>query len=93
MEFPALAQMKEGLGEIHLEFSVDMPRSGTNRTLRLANQHHSRIAVYQMNSLVSRDPDIRIGALHRNPTQSVFELDYTQVERAPVDGGRVKLKF
>jgi hypothetical protein len=81
LEFPALAQMKEGLGEIHFEFSVDLPRSGTNRSLRLANRHHRPIAVYQINSLVSRDPNIRIGTLHRDATQSVFELEYTQVER------------
>lgn len=93
VEFPALAQMKEGLGEIHLEFSVDLPRSGTNRSLRLANRHHSRIAVYQMNSLVSRDPDVRIGALRRDSTQSVFELEYTQVERTPVRDDRVNLSF
>lgn len=80
VEFPALAPMKEGLGEIHLEFTVELPRGGTNRSLRLANRHHSRIAVYQVNSLVSRDPAIRIGTLHRDATQSVFELEYTQVE-------------
>src|SRR5688572_28663145 len=56
VEFPALAQMKEGLGELHLEFTVELPRSGTNRSLRLASRHHRRIAVYQINSLVSRDP-------------------------------------
>jgi hypothetical protein len=82
VEFPALAQMKEGLGEIHLEFTVDLPRSGTNRSLRLANRHHSQIAVYQVNSLVSRDPDIRIGSLRRDSTQSIFELEYTQVDRS-----------
>lgn len=78
MEFPAIEDMKEGRGEIRIEFSADLPRNGPNRKLTLENHHQSQIAAYQVNCLVSRDPDIRIVAQNRNYTQSLYELDYVQ---------------
>lgn len=77
-EFPAIDEMKEGRGEIRIEFSAELPRNGPNRKLTLENHHQSRIAAYQVNCLVPRDPDIRIVAQNRNYSQSLYELDYVQ---------------
>jgi hypothetical protein len=78
MRFPPIDDMKEGRGEIQLQFDAALPRGGGNRKLTLENYHESRIAVYQVNSLVPKDPDIRIIAQKRNYTQSSYELDFTQ---------------
>jgi hypothetical protein len=82
MEFPAAAgmtdEMKEGLGEIRIEFDADLPLDGPDRRLTFDNYHQSRIAAYQVNCLVSRDPDIRIVVQKRNYSQSHYELDYQQ---------------
>jgi hypothetical protein len=45
--------------------------------------------VYQVNVLVSRDPEIRITGQNRNYSQSVYELDFEQDSvdaNAPVSG-------
>ena len=78
MDFPRVEQMREGLGEIHLEFTVDLPRGGSNRKLTLENHHQSGSAAYLVNSLVPSDPDIRIVAQTRNAQQSFYQLDYVQ---------------
>jgi hypothetical protein len=76
VHFPAVEEMKEGLGEIRIELSADLPRGGPNRRLVLENAHQGRIAAYLVNCLVPRDPDIRIVAQDRNEQQSVYRLDY-----------------
>ncbi|HEV7506674.1 MAG TPA: hypothetical protein VGS07_17400 [Thermoanaerobaculia bacterium] len=75
---PRVGPMREGLGEIQLEFTADLPRGGSNRRLILENHHQNRIAAYLVNCLVPRDPAIRIVAQHRNETQSFYQLDYVQ---------------
>jgi hypothetical protein len=78
MEFPAIEEMKEGRGEIRIEFEANLPFGGPNRQLTFENHHQSRIAAYQVNCLVPRDPDIRILAQNRNYSQSFYELDFVQ---------------
>ena len=78
LQFPTVDEMKEGLGEIQIEFSADLPRGGLDRKLIFENYHLSRIAAYQVNCLVPRDPDIRIVAQNRNYSQSHYELDYAE---------------
>jgi hypothetical protein len=78
MEFPGTDEMKEGRGEVRIEFTADLPGGGSFRTLTLENRHQSRIAAYQVNCLVPRDPDIRIVAQNRNYLQSHYELQYAQ---------------
>lgn len=78
VEFPGVEEMKEGLGEIQIEFSADLPRSGPNRRLIFENHHRSGIAAYLVNCLVPRDRDIRIVAQNRNERQSFYRLDYAQ---------------
>jgi hypothetical protein len=76
VDFPAIEEMKEGLGEIHIEFAADLPRGGPNRKLVLENHHQARMAAYLVNCLLPRDRDIRILAQNRNETQSFYQLDY-----------------
>lgn len=76
MTFPSVADMKEGLGEIRIEFGATLPRGGAARRLVFENHHLSRIAAYLVNCEAPRDPNIRIVAQRRNETQSVYRLDY-----------------
>lgn len=77
-KFPEIGEMRDGRGEIQLDFAIDLPPGGSKRKFVIENRHASRIAAYQVNCLVPRDPDIRIVAQKRNFTQSYYELDYTQ---------------
>lgn len=70
--------MKEGLGEIHIEFTAALPRGGHDRRLILGNHHESPKVVYLVNCLVPGDRDISIVAQKRNEQQSLYELDYVQ---------------
>jgi HupE / UreJ protein len=76
--FPSLSEMRDGLGEIHIEYSAALPSAGSNRTLILANHHRTRTSVYLMNAVVPQDPSLRILAQKRNERQSLYELDYQQ---------------
>ena len=80
MRFPAVDEMREGRGEIQLDFIASLPPGGRNRKLVLENRHQRRIAAYQVNCLVSRDPHIRIMAQNRNYTQSLYELDFEETD-------------
>jgi hypothetical protein len=86
--FPEPAQMREGLGEIHLEYKADLPYRQQKRSLILTNRHLNSSSVYLANALVPQDPSIRILAQKRNERQSTYELDYQQI--APVDGNSRK---
>ena len=78
VEFPAAEEMKEGLGEIQIEFSAELPRGGSNRRLIFENRHQRAIAAYLVNCLVPRDKDTRVIAQNRNEQQSFYQLDYVQ---------------
>jgi hypothetical protein len=79
-QFPSVEEMKDGRGEIQIDFSADLPPGGRNRRLAIENRHQSPIAAYQVNCLVPRDPRIRITAQNRNFSQSRYELDYEQMD-------------
>jgi hypothetical protein len=76
--FPAIDQMKEGLGEIQIEFTVDLPPGGPRRRIVFLNHHQNGISAYLVNCLVPRDPNIKILTQTRNETQSFYQLDYAQ---------------
>ena len=78
--FPALEQMKQGLGEIVLRFNVPIPPGGSRRRLVFENHHLPAISVYMANCLVPSDPAIRVIAQDRNVNQSFFQLDYSQAD-------------
>jgi hypothetical protein len=97
-KFARTEEMKEGRGEIQLDFDADLPRGGPNRELIFENHHQSRIAAYLVNSLVPRDPDIRLTRQSRDYQQSFYRLDYVQagVRSSPPSfawwsGGRTSL--
>lgn len=77
-KFAKIEEMKEGRGEIQLEFNADVPSGGPNRRLIFENHHQSRIGAYLVNCLVPRDLDIRVTAQNRNYEQSFYQLDYVQ---------------
>src|SRR5437762_761051 len=70
VNFPRTEEMKEGLGEIQIEFAADLPSGDRNRKLIFENHHQSRISAYLVNCLVPRDPNIRVVAQNRNENQS-----------------------
>ena len=76
--FPSVEEMREGLGEIHIDYSADLPRGGPNRSLVLENHTQLKQAVYLVNALAPKDPAISIVAQRRNQMQSAYQLDYTQ---------------
>jgi hypothetical protein len=80
VSFPAPADIKEGLGEIHIEFDADLPAGAPHRTLVIENHHEPRISFYLMNSLVPQDRNISVIAQSRNQNQSYFRLDYAQAK-------------
>jgi len=82
-KFPRIEEMEEGLGEIQLEITADLPSGYGHRRLVVENHHLNRIAVYLVNCLVPRDPDIRIAIQNRNYEQSFYELDYDQAGARP----------
>ena len=88
--FPEPAQMREGLGEIRIEYRVALPPDGPKRALVLANHHLNPASVYLMNTVVPEDSDIHILAQKRNEQQSVYELDYQQTGTADSPGGGVR---
>jgi hypothetical protein len=75
--------MKDGLGEIAIDYSAELPRGGRSRKIVLQNHHQGAIAAYQVNCLVPKDPDIRIEAQKRDYLQSVYEVDYSQSNVSP----------
>lgn len=79
LKFAQIEKLREGRGEIQLEFNADVASSGPNRRLIFENHHQPRIAAYLVNCLVPRDPDIRVTAQNRNYRQSFYQLDYVQV--------------
>ena len=85
LKFPAIEDMKEGRGEIRIEYEADLPTGGGDRKLTLENHHQTRISAYQVNCLISTDPDIKLGSQIRNYSQSSYELNFKE---AGVQHGR-----
>lgn len=78
VEFPSAEEMKGGRGEIRIEFDAELPPGSFHRRFTLDNRHESRIAAYQVNCLISRDPLLQIVRQNRSYTQSHYELEFTQ---------------
>ena len=66
VDFPQVEQMRKARGKIHIEYAAELPSGGPNRRLILENHNQSEKAVYLVNCLVPRDPNIRIVAQNRN---------------------------
>jgi hypothetical protein len=83
VDFPQIQEMRDGLGEIHIEYTAELPAGGPDRKLILENNNQRQRAVYLVNALAPSDPGISIVAQKRNPVQSTYELDYTQASGPP----------
>jgi hypothetical protein len=78
--FPQPSQLRDGLGEIHIDYTVDLPIGGLDRTLTLVNQHLRANSVYLVNVLAPQNGDVTIVSQKRNQQQSVYELDFQQTK-------------
>ena len=72
--FPPLAGLRGGTDGILLAFTTPLPQGA--RTLTLENRHLPALSVYLANSLVPRDPQIRITGQSRNLTQSRYTVQW-----------------
>src|SRR6516162_3979158 len=52
VDFPEVEEMKEGLGEMQIKFTADLPNGSPNRRFVFENHHQDRIAAYMVNCLV-----------------------------------------
>lgn len=85
---PDASQLGDGLGEIHLEYHVDLPPSAASkRSLIVSNCHLNNTSVYLMNVEVPQDIDLRIVDQKRNARQSTYEVDYVQAAVAATPTG------
>jgi hypothetical protein len=78
VRFPEIAGMREGRGEIRIEFAGDLPRGAGRRRVTIENRHLTGISVYQVNALVPPDPEVRIVAQRRNYTQARYDVEFIQ---------------
>jgi hypothetical protein len=76
--FPQPSQLRDGLGEIHVDYVINLPLAGPNRTLTLVNQHQRANSVYLVNVLAPQDGNLSIVGQKRNQQQSAYELDFRQ---------------
>jgi hypothetical protein len=82
LEFPAIEEIEQGIGEIHINFSADLPANAASRHLVFENHHQPAMSVYLVNTLVPSDKYIQITAQARNENQSTYRLDFAQSEAA-----------
>jgi hypothetical protein len=78
VDFPEVEEMKEGIGEIRIAFTMALPDGGDDRRFVFENHHQRPIAAYLVNCLTPRDRNIRVIAQDRNEEQSFYQLDYVQ---------------
>lgn len=74
--FPSAGELKEGLGEVQLELEGNLGGAAAHRSLTFENHHLASISAYLVNSLIPRDPQIRITGQTRNFSQSLYQVEY-----------------
>lgn len=89
VSFPAPADMKAGIGEIHIEFTADLPVGAAPSVLVIENHHEPRMSVYLMNCLVPQDRTLHVGAQNRNQNQSYYRVEFTR--SVPSQGSSLSL--
>jgi hypothetical protein len=75
-DFPAAAEIRAGLGEVHIEYTAPLPDGRGEHALVLSNSHMSAQSVYLVNVLVPQDVAVQVTAQRRNQEQSRYELGY-----------------
>lgn len=86
--FPPEDAMKEGLGEIRIDFAVPLSREGRDHELVLENRHQRAVGTYLVNALVPADPGTRILTQERSYDQSRYRMEYVQGQAALTPVGR-----
>jgi hypothetical protein len=81
-EFADVDLMKEGRGDVQIDFDAVVPPGGEKRRLTIENHHQAAIAAYLVNALVPIDPDIRIKTQDRSYDQSFYGVRYEQDDGA-----------
>jgi hypothetical protein len=76
--FAEVGEMKEGLGEIQLDFEAAVPDGDASRRLTFENHHQRAISVYLVNALVPEDSAIRITGQRRSYEQQTFAMEYVR---------------
>ncbi len=85
---PDPSQLRDGLGEIHLEYHIALPPgTASKHSLILSNRHLNAASVYLVNVEVPQDRELRIVDQKRNVRQSLYELDYEQLRVAATPSG------
>jgi hypothetical protein len=78
--FPSPADMRQGLGEISIEYDVDVPGATADAQGRhrfvVENRHVREHSVYLVNVLAPTDAGIRIESQQRDAQQSRYELAF-----------------
>ena len=75
--FPALHEVKRGLGVIRIKASAPVgPLAAGQHTLSLTNAHLPAISVYLVNALVPRDRAITITRQTRDELQKGYRLEF-----------------
>ncbi len=75
--FPGPSEIKAGLGDITLVFSVAIHSTAGHHLLTLVNRHENRIAVYLVNTLQPTDPEISVLSQSRSYDQSSYSLGFS----------------
>jgi hypothetical protein len=81
--FPTVEAMKEGLGDVVLDFDIRLPSGGPHHKLIFENHHERKIGAYLVNCFFPRDPAISVTTQTRNYQQSFYQLDYSVTEVRP----------
>jgi hypothetical protein len=84
VDFPAISELKDGVGEIRIELMAPLPPGGPERKLVFENHHQARISAYLVNCAVPRDSRLHVVAQERSRDQAKYRLDY---RRTAVDAG------
>ena len=74
--FAAVGALKEGRGDIVIDFDAALPAGASSRKLILENRHQRQLSVYLVNALVPTDTSIRIAEQIRSTEQSYYRLDF-----------------
>jgi hypothetical protein len=73
-DYPELWRMKEGMGEIEVEFRAELPKGGAVRNMTFENHHESGMAAYLANVLMPAS-GIVIAEQTRSVDQSRYDVE------------------
>lgn len=77
-KYAEIEAMREGRGEIQVDFAAAVHGDRSHRRLVFENYHQRGIGTYLVNCLVPEDPDIRVQAQTRSYDQALYRLEYVE---------------